>query len=124
LRYRAAAPFKIRSNVRGEARKCRGRQTLGLPICSLPILQRRQTGEPQYDGGSEHLESKRGRRSAAESHDERDGNRGEEVVTPAVTEEVSGHAKLSRSINYAPVAQRIEHPPPKLFMGVPASSLQ
>jgi hypothetical protein len=79
LRYRAAAPFKIRSNVRGEARKCRGPQTLGLPICSLPILQRRQAGEPQYDGGSEHLESKRGRRSAAESHDEREGNRGEEV---------------------------------------------
>jgi hypothetical protein len=34
-------------------------------------------------------------------------------VPPGVTEEISGHGKLSHSAHYAPVAQRIEHPPPK-----------
>ncbi len=34
-------------------------------------------------------------------------------MPPGVTEEISGHGKLSRSAHYAPVAQRIEHPPPK-----------
>jgi len=47
-------------------------------------------------------ESKRRRRSTAESHDERDSDRGEEVVPPGVTEEVSGHGKLIRSIHMRP----------------------